>query len=210
LWAQNDKEKYTILYLCGLEEDDGIEGSGTAWVLTAPWALGHCRDDNIAGSGRTTMLRAQRRRASMASWAREQRRGHIVVGSGRTTLLWAPERCRGLEDGAYMVDDVFGSGRGRWRHIEGLDRGWETRHGGSAESSTMARRLQGGLDNGTSSGEVDDDTGSMEIFAAKFWQPDCVSESIRGLWFAKIAQRFIYWRITIAMSTSDVSIFVAT
>jgi hypothetical protein len=42
----------------------------------------------------------------------------------------------------------------------------------------MARRLLGGLDNGTSSREVDDDVGSREIFGGKFWQLDGVSESI--------------------------------
>jgi hypothetical protein len=37
-----------------------------------------------------------------------------------------------------------------------------------------------------------------------------VSESLRGLGFAKAAQRFIYRRVTIAMGTDDVSRAVAT
>jgi hypothetical protein len=55
-----------------------------------------------------------------------------------------------------------------------------------------AQMLWGGLDNGVGFGEVDDGTNAREIFGGKFWQPDVVSESLRGLGFAKDAQRFIY------------------
>jgi hypothetical protein len=57
----------------------------------------------------------------------------------------------------------------------------------------MTQRLWVGLDNGAGSGEVNDGTGSREIFGGKFWQPDGVSESLSGLGFAKVAQWFIYW-----------------
>jgi hypothetical protein len=42
----------------------------------------------------------------------------------------------------------------------GLDRGQERRLGGSGVDSMMLQRLQGGLNNGTGSKEVDDDMGS--------------------------------------------------
>jgi hypothetical protein len=42
----------------------------------------------------------------------------------------------------------------------------------------MTRRLQGGLNHGMGSGEVNDDVDSREIFDRKFWQPDDVSESL--------------------------------
>jgi hypothetical protein len=69
----------------------------------------------------------------------------------------------------------------------------------------MVWRLQGGLDDGTSSEEVDNGVSSMEIFGRKFWQPVGVSERLRGLRFAKAAQRFIYRRITVATGIGDVS-----
>jgi hypothetical protein len=74
----------------------------------------------------------------------------------------------------------------------------------------MVRKLQGGLDDAMSSGEVDDNAGSREIFDGKFWQPDGVSESLRGLGFTKAMQWFIYRRITVATCISDVSRVVAT
>jgi hypothetical protein len=52
----------------------------------------------------------------------------------------------------------------------------------------MMRRLQVGFDDSTGFGEVDDGVGSREIFTVKFWQPDGVSESLRGLGFAKGAE----------------------
>jgi hypothetical protein len=72
------------------------------------------------------------------------------------------------------------------------------------------RRLQGGLNDNTSSGKVDDSTGSREIFGGKFWQPDGMSESLQGFGFAKATQWFIYRRITVTMGTSDVSRAIAT
>jgi hypothetical protein len=86
-------------------------------------ALGCRGDDGVAGSGRTTALRARGRRESMVSWAQECRWGHNIVGSGRTTSLLAQERHRKLGDGTYVVDGVTGSGRGRWQRVKGLDRG---------------------------------------------------------------------------------------
>jgi hypothetical protein len=52
----------------------------------------------------------------------------------------------------------------------------------------MARRLRGGLDDGTGSKEVDNGADSKENFVLKFWQTDGVSQSLRGLGFAKAAQ----------------------
>jgi hypothetical protein len=74
----------------------------------------------------------------------------------------------------------------------------------------MARRLQGGLDDGTGSGEVNNSASSKENFGGKFWQPDGVSESLQGLGFAEATQWFIYIRITVAMGINDVSRVVAT
>jgi hypothetical protein len=73
-----------------------------------------------------------------------------------------------------------------------------------------AQRLQGGLDDDIGSGEVDDSVGSRETFGGKFWQSDGVSESLRGLGFAKFTQWFIYRKITVAMGTGDISRAVAT
>jgi hypothetical protein len=64
---------------------------------------------------------------------------HSIVGSVRTRLLQAWERRRGLGDATCVVDGVTSSGRGRWRCVKGLDRGWEGWRGGSEEDSTMAR-----------------------------------------------------------------------
>jgi hypothetical protein len=50
-----------------------------------------------------------------------------------------------------------------------LNGGQERWCGGSREDSTIARRLQGGLDDDTGSREVDDGTGSREIFSGKIW-----------------------------------------
>jgi hypothetical protein len=74
----------------------------------------------------------------------------------------------------------------------------------------MVRRLRGGLDDGTGSGEVDNGMGSRQIFSGKFGQLDGVSESLRGLGFAKTAQRFIYRGTTVATSIGDVSRAIAT
>jgi hypothetical protein len=96
-----------------------------------------------------------------------------------------------------VVDGVTDSGRGRWRLVKGLDRGWERRCGGCWEDSMRGRRLQGGVNDGMGSGEVDDVAGSREIFGGKFWQPDDVSESLWGLGFANTVQQFIYRRIIV-------------
>jgi hypothetical protein len=74
----------------------------------------------------------------------------------------------------------------------------------------MAQRLWGGLDNGTGSEEVNNDVGSKEIFGRKVWQPDSVSESLRGLGFTNATQWFIYTGTTIATGISDVIGAVAT
>jgi hypothetical protein len=93
---------------------------------------------------------------------------------------------------------------------KGLDRGRERRCGGSEEDSMMVQRLRGGLDRGTSSGEVDDGAGSMKIFSGKFWQPDGVSESLQGLGFAKASQWFIYRGAIVATCICDIIGAVAT
>jgi hypothetical protein len=74
----------------------------------------------------------------------------------------------------------------------------------------MAQSLWGGLDDGTGSREVNDGAGSREIFGRKVWQPDGVSESLRGLGFAKVAQRFIYRGTTVATGISDIIKAVGT
>jgi hypothetical protein len=74
----------------------------------------------------------------------------------------------------------------------------------------MVQRLRGGLDDGTGSGEVDNGMGSRQIFSGKFCQLDGVSESLRGLGFAKAAQRFIYRGTTVATGIGDVSRAIAT
>jgi hypothetical protein len=51
---------------------------------------------------------------------------------------------------------------------KGLDRGQEQLCRGSGVDSTMAQRLWGGLDDGTSSRVVNDGVGSREIFGGKF------------------------------------------
>jgi hypothetical protein len=55
-----------------------------------------------------------------------------------------------------------------------------------------AWRIRGRLDDGTSSGEVDDGAGSRDFFGGTFWQPDDVGESLQGLGFAKATEWFIY------------------
>jgi hypothetical protein len=74
---------------------------------------------------------------------------------------------------------------------------------------TTAWRLRGGLDDGTSSEEVNDGASSRDIFGRKFWHLDGVSESLRKLGFAKAAQRFIYTRITVATGISDINMAIA-
>jgi hypothetical protein len=107
-------------------------------------ALGRRRDDDIVGSGRMTVLSAWGRRGSMVLRAWERRWVHSVALSGRTTLLWAREPHHGLGDVTYVVDDITGSGRGRWRCVKGLNCGRERWRGGFGEDSTMAWRIQGG------------------------------------------------------------------
>jgi hypothetical protein len=92
--------------------------------------------------------------------------------------LRARERHRGLRDGACVVDGVTGSGRGRWQRVKG-PQPW---------SGMTVRRLYGGFDDGTCSGEVDDGTGSRENFSGKFWQPDGVSENLYEIGFAMVMQ----------------------
>jgi hypothetical protein len=122
-----------------------------------------------------------------------------VMGSRRTTLLWARGWRRGLGDNDCAIDDITSSGQGTWRRAKGLDCGRERQRGDSGEDSTTAWRLQGGLNDGMSSEEVDDGVGSRKIFDGKFWQLDDISESLRGLGFTKSMQWFIYRRITVAM-----------
>jgi hypothetical protein len=107
-----------------------------------------------------------------------------------------------------VVDEVTGSGK--MAACKDLDHGRKRRCGGSAEDSTVAWRLRGGHDDGMGSEEVDDGAGSKEIFGRKFWQPDGVSESLRGLGFAKTVQQFIYRGTTVATSISGVIGAIAT
>jgi hypothetical protein len=166
--------------------------------MKALLAQRRCGFDSIVGSGRMTMLRAWRWHGLTASRAREQRGVHSVVGSGRTTLLQVRERCCGLGDGAYMVDGVTGSGQRRWRRVRA-----------STIVKMTARRLRRGLNDGTGSGEADDGVGPREIFGEK-WQPNGVSESIKGLGFTKAVHQFIYRGTTVATEISDVIRAIAT
>jgi hypothetical protein len=52
----------------------------------------------------------------------------------------------------------------------------------------MTQRIQGGLDDDIGSREVHNGVGSREIFGRKFRLPHGVSESLRGLGFAKATQ----------------------
>jgi hypothetical protein len=51
----------------------------------------------------------------------------------------------------------------------------------------MAQSLCGGLDDGMVSREVNNGVGSKKMFGGILWQPDGVSESLRGLGFTKTA-----------------------
>jgi hypothetical protein len=102
-----------------------------------------------------------------------------IVGSG---MVWGAQHHRLGED-----DVVAGSGIasqawgwclcGRRHHQVGLGK-MAARKGARPWLGTMARRLRRGLDDRAGSGEVNDGTGSKEIFGRKFWQPDDVSESL--------------------------------
>jgi hypothetical protein len=188
----------TTLWAQGQREFDGVVSSRTS---QGPRCCELMKDDGAAGLG---MARP------MASCARERCWVHNVVGSGRTTLLWAREWHRWLGDDACVVDGATGSGLGRWWRAKGLNNHREQQCGGSEEDSTMAWRCQGGLKDGTDSGEVDDGAGSREIFGGKFWQPDGMSESLRRLGFANHAHQFIYRGTTVATCISDISRAVAT
>jgi hypothetical protein len=59
-----------------------------------------------------------------------------------------------------LGDGITNSARGRRHRIKGLDRGRERWRRGSGQDSTTARRLQGGLDGSTGSGEVNDEADS--------------------------------------------------
>jgi hypothetical protein len=112
------------------------------------------------------------------------------------TVSWARGgwRCCGLENG------VTGFGMrhallmaapprvGKMAARKSLDHGQERWCVGSGEDSMTAWMLRGGLGDNTGSGEVNDGVGSREIFGGKFWQPDEVSENLRGLGFANAAQ----------------------
>jgi hypothetical protein len=91
---------------CGF---NGIVGSG---MSQGQWCHGRGDEDGTAAPGDDVVG------SGMAPV-------HSVAGSGRTTLLWARERSHGLGDDTCAIDDVTGSGRGRWHHIKGLDRGRE-------------------------------------------------------------------------------------
>jgi hypothetical protein len=115
-------------------------------------------------------------------------------------LLQAWERRHRLGDEAYVVDGATGSGRGNWQRV----RASTVVENDGKEALGRTLRQRGG------SGEVNDGAGSREIFGGKFWQPGDMSESLRGLGFAKAAQRFIYRGTTVATGISDVIGTVAT
>jgi hypothetical protein len=71
--------------------------------------------------------------------------------------------------------------------------------GGSKEDSTTSR----------APGRLTAVRALGKFLAGNFWQPCAMSESFRGLGFAKVAQQFIYRRITVATDIDDVSRAVA-
>jgi hypothetical protein len=117
------------------------------------------RVDGVMGSG-----------MARDAQCRVLRQDDVVAGLGTTSWTWGwclcGQRCHRLRTGKMVAR-------------KGLDRGQERWCEGSGEDSKMVRKLQGGLNNGTGSEEVDDGEGSREIFSGKFWQPDGVSESLR-------------------------------
>jgi hypothetical protein len=85
--------------------------------------------------------------ASNNTYLNNSRGFYFLCENQGVTLLQASERRCGLGDEAYVVNDVTGLGRGRWRHVRastvvgnngaeapGRTRQW---HGGSEEDSTM-------------------------------------------------------------------------
>jgi hypothetical protein len=157
--------------------------------------------DGIAGSGHRGLREDNDTVGSGTAWV-------ISIVGSRTA--WGAHRCRLREDdigvGLGTTLQAWECGlRGRWRHQLGDDGAARSR-----EDSTTARRLWGGLDNGIGSEEVNNGAGSKEIFGRKVWQPDSVSESLRGLGFTNDTQWFIYTGTTVATGISDVIRAVAT
>jgi hypothetical protein len=124
--------------------------------------------DGIMGSG--MMLSPQHRRLG---------ENDVVAGSRTASRAWGQRLCGRRHHRL---------GSRKMATCKGVDRGWERWRESSEVDSTMMRRLQGGFDDSTGFGEVDDGVGSREIFTVKFWQNDGVSESLRGLGFAKGAE----------------------
>jgi hypothetical protein len=135
-------------------------------------------DDGAAGPGTAWVDGVAGSRTVWGAHHRGLREDDIVVGLGTASWAWrrrlCGQRCHWLRLGKMAV-------------CKGFDRGRERRCGGSREDLTTTRRFRGGLNDGTGSGEVNDGVGSREIFGGKFCQPDGVSESLRGLGFAKVA-----------------------
>jgi hypothetical protein len=141
-----------------------------------------------------------------------------VAGSWRMMALRA-QKCLG-------VNGIAGSGMawGAQRHGLGDDDGivgmtasparvredGDAYRGARSWSGTIVQRLRGALDDSVGSREVDDGAGSREVFSEKFWQPDNVSESLRGLGFVKVTERFIYRGTISSTGTGDVSRPIAT
>jgi hypothetical protein len=73
----------------------------------------------------------------------------------------------------------------------------------------MVWRLLGVLDDDTGFGKLEHGADSREIFSRKFWQPDGLSESLQGLVFAKVVQRFTYRGTTITTGIGDISKAIA-
>jgi hypothetical protein len=185
----------------GLRDSVGFDSVVGSRALYGWQHRGLREDNDVAGPETMRVDGVVGSRTTLRAHRRGLREDNVVVGS--RTVSWAWGRCL--------------CGRRRLR----LGSGKMTSHRGARPwMGNTARRLRGELDDGAEASGKSRQwhrfRGSQRWyrlhgnFCYKIWQPDCVSESIRGLWFAKVAQRFIYWRITIAMSTSDVSIFVAS
>jgi hypothetical protein len=103
----------------------------------------------------------------MASRARGERHccglGNSVAGLGMRHAWSTVSPARVGEDGGVYGPRLWSRTTGR--RLRG--------------DMTMARRLRGGLNDGTGFGEDDDGVSSREIFGGKFCQPDGLSESLR-------------------------------
>jgi hypothetical protein len=116
---------------------------------TVSWALGRRglgEDDGVASLRTVGVDGIAGSRTASGAQRHELGEDNVVVGSGMASWAWG-----------WCL-------HGRWRHQLRSGK-MATCKGARPCSRIMARRLLGGLDNGTGSGEVDDDVGSRKIFS---------------------------------------------